>query len=142
MSTWLKRIALATIILFIAIQVIPYGRNHENPAVGREYSWNSPTTRQLAKRACFDCHSHETVWPWYSRIAPVSWLVYHDVVEGREYLNFSDWRGDRKGESAKKMAEEIRDGEMPPVQYRLAHPEASLTDGEKQQLVSSLETSR
>ena len=139
MSTLLKRSALAVIILLVVIQVVPYGRNHDNPSTLHEPSWNSPATRQLTKRACFDCHSNETVWPWYSCIAPVSWLVYHDVVEGREHLNFSDWRGDRKGESAKKMAGEIREGEMPPVQYRLAHPEAGLTDDEKQQLVSGFE---
>ena len=60
--------------LFLAIQFVPYGRDHSNPPVIGEPTWNSPETRALAVRACFDCHSNETVWPWYSNIAPVSWL--------------------------------------------------------------------
>ncbi|MRR33844.1 hypothetical protein EG829_03970, partial [bacterium] len=64
---------------FIFIQAVPYGRNHDNPPVVREPNWDSPETRGLAKRVCFDCHSNETVWPWYTWVAPVSWLVYRDV---------------------------------------------------------------
>lgn len=138
----MKRIALATVLLLALIQAIPYGRNHDTPPVVREPSWDSTATRELAKRACFDCHSHETVWPWYSRIAPVSWLVSHDVIEGREHLNFSDWRGDKKGESAKKLEEEIREGEMPPIQYRVAHPEARLSREEQELLIKGLQQSR
>ena len=84
-------ILLVVIGLFLVIQFIPYGKDYINPPVVSEPNWDNPQTRELAKKACFDCHSNETVWPWYSKIAPVSWLVYRDVVEGRQLMNFSDW---------------------------------------------------
>jgi mono/diheme cytochrome c family protein len=69
-----------------AIQLVPYGRDHINPQVTQESRWDSARTRALAARACFDCHSNETVWPWYSNVAPVSWLIQRDVDEGRRAL--------------------------------------------------------
>jgi hypothetical protein len=75
---------------FTAIQLVPFGHDHANPAVVKEPAWPDPQTRQLAQRACFDCHSNQTSWPWYSNIAPVSWLVQRDVLEGRQRLNFSE----------------------------------------------------
>ena len=85
---------------FLLIQLVPYGHAHDNPPVAAEPNWDSPQTRELAQRACFDCHSNETTWPWYSNVAPVSWLVQHDVDEGREYLNFSRWGLGGEGEEA------------------------------------------
>jgi len=85
----------------------------------------------LAKRACFDCHSNETVWPWYAHVAPMKWLVVHDVEEGRAVINFSDWHsGDMSGREA---AREISSSRMPLPQYFMMHPEARLTDAEKGQ---------
>ena len=131
--------AVAAVATLILIQAIPYGRNHTNPPVVREPSWDSPATRALAKRACFNCHSNETVWPWYSHIAPASWLVQSDVDEGRSHLNFSDWHnGARKAENPDKIGSEISEGGMPPIQYRLVHPEARLTDAEKRQLIDGI----
>ena len=90
-------IGLIVIIgLFVLIQVVPYGRNHANPPVLNEPRWDSPKTRQLAVRACYDCHSNETIWPWYSNVAPVSWLVQKDVDQGRDEINFSEWRRRRQ----------------------------------------------
>ena len=126
-------------VILVAIQFVPYGRPEGNPPIIREPLWNSPESRALAKRACFDCHSNETVWPWYSRIAPVSWLVRWDVDNGRKELNFSEWKdGARKGESPHKIREELAEGEMPPLQYRLIHAEARLTPAERQQLADGL----
>lgn len=137
----MKSLALKTLLglgaLFLAIQVIPYGRDHANPPVRQEPTWDHPETRQLARRACLDCHSNETVWPWYSGIAPVSWLVQHDVTEGRAELNFSEW--DRLQKEAKKAAEEVRDGKMPPRAYLLAHPEARLDPTERAALAAGLQ---
>src|SRR6056297_3230811 len=97
----------AVAAVFLVIQLIPYGRSHTNPPIVLEPDWDSPRTRELAERACFDCHSNETEWPWYSNIAPVSWLVQHDVDEGRHELNFSDWQGGAKeGEQPKEIREE------------------------------------
>jgi len=131
--------ALAVLVLFAAIQLVPYGKAQSNPPVVTEPAWNSPATRALAKRACFDCHSNETVWPWYSRVAPVSWLVRMDVVNGRNVLNFSEWQdGKREGENPKKIQEELAEGEMPPLQYTLVHAESRLSKAEKLQLSDGL----
>jgi len=134
-----KKIILAVVAIALAIQAIPYGRNHTNPPVVREPAWDSPTTRELARRACFDCHSNESVWPWYSKIAPTSWLVAFDVYEGRKELNFSDWRdGAREGEQARKIMKEVNSGDMPPLQYRLVHPEAKLDPAARKRLSEGL----
>jgi hypothetical protein len=93
----------------------------------------------LAQRACFDCHSNETIWPWYSNIAPMSWLVQRDVDEGRARLNFSEWgRGEQEVDDA---GETIREGEMPPSYYMLLHPQAKLSAQEKSTLISGLAVS-
>lgn len=124
------------LVVFGLIQLVPYGRDHANPAVISEPNWDSPATRDLAVRACFDCHSNETIWPWYSKIAPMSWLVQRDVAEGREVLNFSTWgRGEQEAE---EIGEVIREGEMPPSQYVLLHPGARLTNAEQDQLINGL----
>lgn len=125
--------------LLILIQLIPYGRDHANPPVRNELPFNSPATKALARRACFNCHSNETVWPWYASVAPASWLVQHDVDEGRSKLNFSDWQGGtREGEKIAEIRDEVEEGSMPPFTYRLAHPEARLSDSERQQLLDGL----
>jgi len=104
------RAAIVAIGLFLIIQLVSYGRDYSNPPVVREPAWDSTATRELARRACFDCHSNQTVWPWYARIAPFSWLVYDDVVEGRGKLNFSDWlNGSREGEKADEISKEIEE---------------------------------
>jgi len=125
------------LILFILIQFIPYGKNHNNPPVVSEPNWDSQQTRDRVKRACFDCHSNETIWPWYSNIAPVSWLVYRDVIEGRQRLNFSDWQNSRLQEPG-EIASIISEGEMPPFQYLPTHPNARLSLAEKTQLINGL----
>jgi hypothetical protein len=123
--------------LFLLIQLVPYGRDHENPPVTGEPDWDSPRTLELARTACFDCHSNETEWPWYSNIAPVSWLVYRDVVDGRESLNWSEW--DRVQEEAGESAETVREGEMPPSIYTITHRDARLSDAEEADLIGGLE---
>jgi len=136
-GTWY--ITLAAVAGLGLMQAVPYGRDHNNPAVVAEPQWDSPDTRELARRACFNCHSFETVWPWYARYAPVSWLIARDVQEGREKLNFSDWQGGtREGERPEEIEKEITEGEMPPFAYRLAHPEARLSAKQRKQLIEGL----
>jgi len=127
-------IVISLVALFVLIQAVPYGRDHTNPADKTGPSWDSPATEQLARRACFDCHSNETKWPWYSHIAPVSWRVQDHVEEGRAHLNFSEF--DRAQRNATEAAKMVQENEMPPWDYALAHPEARLSDSEKQQLIN------
>ncbi len=120
------------------IQLVPYGRNHTNPPLVQEPKWDSPQTRALAVRACFDCHSNETVWRWYSNIAPASWLIQRDVDEGRRRLNFSDWGAQRR--ERRELGESVLEGSMPPWYYLPIHPEAILTAQEKNQLATGLDS--
>ena len=116
--------------VFGAIQLVPYGREHGNPPVVVEPRWDRPSTRALAVRACFDCHSNESTWPWYSHVAPASWLVQSHA------LNFSDWS--RAYEEAGEAGEAVLEGEMPPRSYTLMHPEARLSAAEKLALAEGL----
>jgi cytochrome c551/c552 len=135
----MKRIVLWVIgllvLFFVALQLIPLDRS--NPTVTREAKWDSPQTKALAQRACYDCHSNETVWPWYSYVAPSSILIAHDVEEGRGRLNFSAW--DQGSPEVDDIEREISRGSMPPSYYVMMHPNAGLSDAEKQQLISGLQ---
>jgi hypothetical protein len=119
---------------FILIQLVPYGRDHTNPPVVAEPKWDSAQTRDLAKRACFDCHSNETVWPWYTNVAPASWLVEHDVVEARHEVNFSEAGSTGRKISGQKLGKVVTGGQMPPAQYTIIHTNANLSQAERQQL--------
>lgn len=147
---------LLGIIVLIGIQFVPVDKS--NPPVISQPQWDSPQTRALAERACFDCHSNETKWPWYANIAPVSWVVAHDVEEGRAALNFSEWgilksqgggessegrdeEGEREsgeGVEPDEIVEEVEEGKMPLPKYLLLHPEARLTPAETQALIAGL----
>jgi hypothetical protein len=137
MRKWLLRGVVALVILFGLIQLVPYGRDHSDPPVTQEVAWDSPRTRELAVGACYDCHSNLTVWPWYSNVAPVSWLVQSDVEEGRVNLNFSEW--DRPQHEVDGIVEIVRDGEMPPLQYKPLHPAGRLSAAEQEELARGLE---
>ncbi len=123
----------------VLIQLVPFGRNHTNPPDAREPSWNSPETRELFHRACFDCHSNQTAWPWYSNVAPVSWLVQRDVNGGRSHLNFTEW--DLPQRHAKDVTGQVKEGNMPPWFYLPMHPAARLSRAEKQALIDGAEKS-
>ena len=128
---------LSVLVIAILIQLIPYGHDHTNPSINVEPRWDSPETRALAQRACFDCHSNQTVWPWYSSIAPVSWLIYQDVTEGREHINFSDWNR-LAHQHLDELQEVFEENSMPPASYLLLHPTARLSPAERQKLFAGL----
>src|SRR5688572_14387259 len=130
-------VGAAAVVVMAVIQLVPYGRDHRNPPVTQEPRWDRPETRALAVRACFDCHSNETVWPWYTHVAPVSWLTQYDVDEGRRTLNYSEW--DRGQREANESAKSVRSGEMPPWFYVLPRPHARLTAAERTALIAGLE---
>jgi hypothetical protein len=133
--------------IFVLLQVLslPLWWVQNNPAVVREPAWDSPRTHALVQRACYDCHSNQTVWPWYAHIAPVSWLVTLDTIRGRRHLNFSEWGTgggedgeEREGREGGEITEVIADGSMPPSNYLWLHPDAKLTPAERQQLIDGL----
>lgn len=134
MPTILKWAGLGLVVLLVVIQFVPYGRAHTNPTGGRQIAWDSARTEQLMTDACMDCHSSLTKWPWYSNVAPISWLVQNDVDEGRRVLNLST-----DDPELEEMIDAIREGSMPPWQYKPAHPGARLSDQEKQDLIRGLE---
>jgi len=129
-------IVLAGVVIIGLIQLLPIGKDHINPPTASEPNWNSPATRAATKDHCFQCHSNETVWPWYSNIAPASWLIYADVDNGRRHFNFSDWNA-RPGE-LNEMVEVINNGSMPPIQYWIFHPGSRPTVAQKQSLIDGL----
>ena len=130
-------LAFSIIILLLAASaVFAFASGaYVNPPVERTVQWDSPITQELFYRACADCHSNETNWPWYSKIPPFSLLVIRDVNEGREEFNISTLR---MGETD-DVAETVIKGEMPPTIYLLTHPQARLTQAEKQALIKGLE---
>ena len=144
-------IALAVLLGLCVLIQLPVLWMQNNPPVVREPNWDSPQTRALAQRACFDCHSNETNWAWYTRVPPTSFLTTLDVIRGRRHLNFSEWgvasrggeqgEGDEGGEGIGEMGEIIMEGEMPPSNYLPLHPEARLTNAEKLQLIQGLRQS-
>jgi len=127
----MKKVLIGLVILFIAIQF--FSDRKTNPSVKAEI--DAPTeVKSIFQRACYDCHSNQTKWPWYANIAPVSWLIVDDVDNGREQFNFTDWENLSKKDKAKlkeKIWEEIVNDEMPLWQYKLLHPEAKLTQKDK-----------
>jgi hypothetical protein len=122
--------------IFLLMQLIPYGRDHTNPPTIVEPEWDHPATRELAVRACFDCHSNQTEWPWYSHVAPFSWVVQRNVNTARTVLNFSDWS--RTYALVAQAPGSVLMTEMPPRSYRVLHPHAQLTEAEKIQLARGL----
>jgi|TARA_B100001971_G_scaffold212757_1_gene243779 hypothetical protein len=138
MRHWKKRtwVLFFVIDLLVVIQFIPVNRN--NPEVTGEI--NAPEeVMAILRRSCYDCHSNETVWPWYSYVAPASWLISRDVHDGREELNFSEWTTyteKRKRHKRKECGEEIEEGEMPLWFYVPLHPEAELLKKDVETLLS------
>jgi hypothetical protein len=130
------KIGFAILGLFGVMQLLQCERT--NPQVSGDIAAPAPVASVL-RRACYDCHSNETVWPWYSRLAPVSWLLYRDVTEGRRHLNFSEWDRVDAGRRTRKLRaveEEIDAGDMPPWFYLPMHATARLTEADKQALKS------
>lgn len=132
--TWWRAAGAFLLVAAVGIQFVPVDR--ANPPVENVISAPADVDSVL-RRACWDCHSNRTEWPWYSRVAPVSWYVADDVHQGREHMNFTAWPTDP--EEARDLIGEVGDqvesGAMPPTSYRIMHPEARLTEETRQLLV-------
>ena len=132
MKRWIIAALAVGLAVFAGIQFV--GASRTNPPVESDVAWDSPRTHELFFRACADCHSHETRWPWYGRIAPASWLVANHVRTGRLDMNISV----PDEVDVTEAVNQIRSGRMPPLDYRLMHPEARLNEAEKTELISGL----
>ncbi|HVU28188.1 MAG TPA: heme-binding domain-containing protein [Verrucomicrobiae bacterium] len=137
MKKYLKWTFGVLIAGFILLQLA--NPSHTNPPVARDFlaaTMPPPEINTMFRSACYDCHSDETKWPWYSRVAPVSWLVANDVTEGRKNLNLSEWPTDplRAAKRVENMSEQIEYQDMPPKKYTLIHRDARLTENQRKQL--------
>ncbi len=132
MNGWALKLVAGAAVLFAAMQAIRPART--NPAIDPQRTIHAAlgsdtAASKVIDRSCRDCHSHATTWPWYSQVAPVSWLVAHDVNEGRDAVNFSEWAAyapDRQRKLLADACEEVSEGEMPGLPYRLLHPDTRL----------------
>lgn len=128
---WLKITLIVLVVLFVVIQFIPIA--HTNPPVRADLN-APPDVKAVITKGCYDCHSNQTTWPWYVHVAPVSWLLWSDVNEGRQNMNFSEWGLYPPATQAKFMRRswrEVSGGDMPPWYYRMMHPPSRLTDADK-----------
>ena len=133
-TRWLVRSALTLVVLLGLIQLVPYGHG-KNPPVTKAAVWPTAQGQALAENACYDCHSNLTKRWWATEIAPASWLAQADVDGGRAALNFSEW--DKPQPAVDEVTESVS-GSMPPLQYKLFHGNARLSDSERRQLAAAL----
>ena len=136
-----KRILIILAILFAILQFIPANRPEvtmDNPNDLLSNNEIDPAISSLIRTSCYDCHSNETHYPWYAYVAPVSFLVSRDTKEGRGEMNFSDWEKLSKIEKAEmldEISEEVEEGEMPMKIYPIIHPDAKLSDDQRQSII-------
>ena len=131
-----RKILIALGILagvFVVLQLVPYGHDHGAPPTTKRAQLD-PAAARLARGACMDCHSNQTTWPWYSNVAPMSFLAVNDVKGGRDHLNLSQW--DRPQPELGEVVEAIDGGGMPPLQYTLIHSKSHLSAAEKRELIA------
>lgn len=121
----LARLLLVSVVLFIGVQFIRPAAT--NPVAGAPLAIADPRVESILRRSCFDCHSNETRWPWYSHVAPVSWRVTDHVNHGRKHLNFSDWSAADSAERIEEICKETKEREMPLRDYLLLHRDARLS---------------
>jgi mono/diheme cytochrome c family protein len=136
LGRWIPRVLIAGLVVFLAIQLVPYGRDHDNPEPDVDpVAWPTTEAANAFDVACADCHSNRTEWPWYSNVAPISWLVTRDVEQGRDSWNVSMGDGPDEADDAIEL---IESGDMPPSRYLPLHPDARLSDQEQAELVAAL----
>jgi hypothetical protein len=135
MKKWIVRIGVGLAAVLIAIQFVPVERT--NPPIESDVPVDG-ALKSVLRRSCYDCHSNETRWPWYSYVAPFSWLIANDVKEGRREVNFSVWNqftGARRARKFKEIVEQVEGNKMPQWYYVLLHPEAKLSASDKEMIL-------
>ena len=142
MSTTMKSVFLGLLFLLAVIQLFRIDKTNPELKPGEDFlTLTSPGADlgAMIKDACYDCHSNETKYPWYTNVAPVSWWIKKHINEGREELNFSLWAGyeaKRRIHKMEEAAEMVHEGEMPLKSYIWMHPEADLSAAQEEQLVA------
>lgn len=134
---WTKRIGLTIVVLLVLGQLVFV--RHSNPAYPPEQSIFAvekvpPPVKAIMERSCGNCHSNATRWPWYSYVAPASWIIANDVQHARKAMNFSEWgsySARRKEEKLEDICEQITNGDMPDFKYVLVHRAARISPGER-----------
>ena len=148
MSVWLKRSIWIILGVLILAQAIRPSRTDPPNEAALDISAEAgllPATMSVFHRACNDCHSNLTVWPRYSSVAPISWLVAYDVRAGRRRMNLSEWgnyTAEHRAKLAQEMCKEVTEGEMPGAMYTLMHPQAKLTSADVQAVCSWSQTAQ
>lgn len=145
---WAKRVGIAVLVLLLASQLVPMNRH--NPGVDPSKTIYvtekvPPKVKAVLERSCKNCHSSETSWPWYSYVAPASWIIAHDVHQARKEMNFSEWgsySAKRKGEKLEEICEQLTNGDMPDPKYALVHRNARITPEERGAVCQWTEDSR
>lgn len=142
MSKLIKRILLGLAVALVVIQFFRIDKTNPPVEATQDFLNIAAPSAEIAtliKDACYDCHSHETKYPWYSNVAPISWMVAHHIEEGREHLNFSKWgtfSAKKRAHKIEECYEEVEKGEMPMYAYVLLHSEAKMTDEQKSALIA------
>lgn len=143
-----KRVLLGLVVVLVVAQLMPVTRT--NPPVDARTSLLAgdglpPNISAILQRSCQDCHSNRTTWPWYSHVAPVSWVVASDVNGGRRHMNLDEWGSynlEKKQSRLTKICEELKSGDMPDTKYTLIHRGAKLTDQQRTTLCDWAEATR
>lgn len=143
MKKKLAYLALTLLSLFVLLQLTNPART--NPPVKTDFIATLDPPGEIAATlvaSCYDCHSYETKWPWYSHVAPMSWLIANDVNGGRSHLNLSEWPSNdtkRAVHRLDEMSDQIGNGIMPPKKYTAIHAGARLTDSQRKVLTDWLD---
>lgn len=144
----LKKIGIAVVVILVLIQFKRIDKTNPEFNEAEDFiTITQPPTEiaTLIKDACYDCHSHQSKYPWYTNVAPISWVIEHHIEEGRGHLNFSTWGTypDKKADhKLEECAEEVEEGEMPMKPYVVMHSEAKMTAAQKTALVEWFESQR
>jgi len=131
------KVAIAAAVVFVGLQVIPVDRSNPPVIESRTIFASEALPAKVGmvlRRSCADCHSNETRWPWYSYVAPTSWIVAHDVHAARRQMNLSEWAGysqKKKEERLNGICEQVVNGDMPEGKYALIHRRARVSDEER-----------
>jgi Haem-binding domain len=143
-----KQIAVAIVVLFVALQLVPVDRR--NPSVDPAQTIYAitpvpPGVRSVFDGSCNDCHSNETRWPWYAHVSPASWIVAHDVHKGRREMNFSEWgtySPKKREDKLEEICEQVENGDMPEGKYAFLRPKSKPTEAQRDAVCKWTEDAR